>query len=354
LITGLRIGGETREISALGETEIGAVELGPEKNQIQIEFVALGFSPGEGLRYQYKLEGASEDWSRLADQRIVNFANLAPAHYRFLVRAVNSDGVVSTVPAVVTFRILRPVWQRWWFLSLATLALGALVYAGYRYRVSRLIELERVRTRIAIDLHDDIGAGLSRIAVLSEVARHESGGSPVGERLSVIAGASRELVDSMSDIVWVINPERDQLPDLTQRMRRFASDVFTSRNIDFTFQAPGDERHLKVGADVRRQLLLIFKECVNNIVRHSGCTRAEIDLSIDEGLFVLTVNDNGCGFDPNQGSEGNGLANMRERARTMEGKFHVDSDSEQGTTVTLTVPVRATVKEGNSRLHRSI
>ncbi|HSE38330.1 MAG TPA: ATP-binding protein, partial [Blastocatellia bacterium] len=351
LITGLRIGGETHQISALGETEIASIELGPDKNQVQIDFVALGFSPGEGLRYQYKLEGATEDWSQLADQRTVNFANLAPGRYRYLVRAVNADGVMSEPPASFSFRVLPAVWQRWWFVAIVAALVGLIAYALYRYRVRRLLELERVRTRIASDLHDDIGAGLSRIAVLSEVASHEAGNfSAVTERLSVIARASRELVDSMSDIVWVINPERDHLRDLTQRMRRFASDLFTSRGIEFNFRAPVSDHHLKVGADVRRHIFLIFKESVNNILRHSECTKADLDLRVEGGWIVLTVTDDGAGFDPARTSDGNGLANIRERARVLGGRLRIDSGKGDGTTITVGVPVRATAKEQNGRL----
>ena len=351
LITGLRIGGQTHQISALGETEIASVELGPDKNQIQVDFVALGFSPGEGLRYQYKLEGSSEEWSQLADQRTVNFAEIAPGQYRLLVRAVNAAGLTSDPPASFSFRVLPVFWQRWWFLAIVATLVGLIAHSLYRYRVQRFIELERVRTRIASDLHDDIGAGLSRIAVLSEVATHEAGSSsPVIERLSVIARASRELVDSMSDIVWVINPERDQLHDLTQRMRRFASDLFTSRGIEFTFRAPSSDHHLKVGADVRRHIFLIFKESVNNIVRHSRCTKADLDLRVDSGRIVLTVTDNGAGFDPAHPSDGNGLANIRERARVLGGELRMDSGNGAGTTITVNVPVRATAKERNGRL----
>jgi signal transduction histidine kinase len=191
--------------------------------------------------------------------------------------------------------------------------------------------------------------------VLSEVARHEAGGgpSPVTEHLAVIARASRELVDSMSDIVWVINPERDQLGDLVQRMRRFASDVFTSSGIEFTFRAPGNEQSLKVGAAVRRHVLLIFKESVNNVVRHSGCAKADIELRVESGWFVLTIKDNGRGFDPAHTGEGNGLVNMRERARMLGGALQMDSGDGHGTTITLRVPLGATVKERGGRLRGS-
>ena len=160
LINGLRLAREKQSVSALGETEILLPELAPDRNQLQIDFVGLSFAPGETLRYQYRLEGADAGWSAPTEQRTINFASLAPGRYRFLVRAVNSDGVASPTPAAVTFTVLPPLWQRWWFLSLAALVVGLAVYALYRYRVARLVELERVRTRIASDLHDDIGAGL--------------------------------------------------------------------------------------------------------------------------------------------------------------------------------------------------
>src|SRR5262249_1771257 len=144
------------------------------QNQIQIDFVGLSFAVGDVLRYQYKLEGSRSDWSAPTEQRTLSLAGLAPGHYRFLVRAVNSDGLSSTPPAIVAFTILPTIWARWWFLlaAIAVLILG--IYALYRYRVTRLLELERVRTRIAADLHDDIGSNLSLIAGLSEVLRQQS------------------------------------------------------------------------------------------------------------------------------------------------------------------------------------
>jgi len=154
----------------------------------------------------------------------------------------------------------------------------------------------------------------------------------------------------MSDIDWAINPQRDQLHDLTQRMRRFASDVFTSRNIEFRFSGPDDEHPLKVSADVRRQIFLIFKECINNIVRHSGSSSAEIELNVEDGFLRLTMKDDGHGFNPADVSEGNGLANMRARMEMMGGKFHLKSANGRGTKISLEVPLKATINEPNGRL----
>jgi signal transduction histidine kinase len=229
------------------------------------------------------------------------------------------------------------------------------LYGGYQYRVSRLLELERVRTRIASDLHDDIGAALSRIAVLSEVARHEAGGgnSVVATRLSVIAGAAREVLDSMNEIVWAINPHHDRVHGLAQRMRRFASDVLTARGILLSFHAPGEERVLRLGADVRRHVFLIFKEAINNVLRHSGATEANVEMRVDGNRLVVTIRDNGRGFDVSAVHDGNGLVNMRERARTMDGHLEISSGAGSGTVVTLAVALNAAVKEHARRLGRS-
>ena len=354
-ISGLRVAGERQTVSALGESAVVLPNLSADRNQLEIQFVGVSFAPGETLRYQYRLEGAANKWSAPSDQRTVHLAGLAPGTYTFEVRALNADRVSSPTPARVTFTILAPIWQRPWFAALSMLVVGVLLYGAYSYRVSRLLELERVRTRIASDLHDDIGAALSRIAVLSEVARLEAGGDegPVPARLSVIASASREVLDSMNDIVWAINPTRDQLRDLIQRMRRFASDVFTARAIAFTFHAPQDERPLHVTADVRRHVFLVFKEAVNNVVRHSGATEADVDIRVDGSAMTLTVADNGRGFDPARTADGHGLASMTDRASMMGGRLDVTSHPGGGTTIRLTAPLNAAITEHNRRLHRT-
>jgi signal transduction histidine kinase len=205
---------------------------------------------------------------------------------------------------------------------------------------ARLVELEHVRKRIATDLHDDIGSSLTRISLLSEVAQRregEAGKSGPGS-LSTIAGLSRELVDSMSDIVWAINPERDHLADLTQRMRHFASDVFTARGIDFRFHFPDFEQDIRVGANLRRELFLIFKEAVNNSVRHSGCTEAQIDFSVDSSNVLLKIIDNGQGFDVLNKGNGHGLASMRARTEGLSGKFAIESQPGEGTMLAFAIP----------------
>ena len=362
---GLRIAGEIQPVAELGTSEIQKGDLSHTRNNFQIDFFGISFRPGDTLRYQFMLEGADRDWSPATELHSVTYANLRPGSYRFLVRAVNSDGVVSQKPAVVSFRILPPLYLRWWFITLGVIAGLTIIYLVYRYRLARLhevnealldaklaeeklrkareeklIELESVRKRIATDLHDDIGSSLTRISLLSEVTQLQgrSVETPSGGSLSVIAGLSRELVDSMSDIVWAINPEKDSLTDLTQRMRHFASDVFTARGINFRFRFPDAEQDLKVNASFRRELFLIFKEAVNNAVRHSGCTEAEVEFRMDNDGVLLRLTDNGHGFDVQNKSSGHGLMSMKSRIESFSGKLDVVSNNSSGTTLTFTIP----------------
>jgi ligand-binding sensor domain-containing protein/two-component sensor histidine kinase len=342
LISGVRVSGVPQFVSALGEQETALTDLAPGRNQLQIDFLALGFAPGEVLRYQYRLDGADADWSELGEQRTVTYAGLGPGRYRFTVRAVNSDGIASDHPAVITFTVLRPVWLRWWFLALSVIAVGLMVRAVYRYRVAQLLEMANMRTRIATDLHDDIGANLTRIALLSEVASRTPSAEADGRAdapLSSIARIARESVSSMSDIVWAINPKRESLLDLTRRMRQHAEEVFTLRDIDLRFNGPSAADSLKLGMDVRRDLLLIFKEAVNNCARHSRCERVEIDMRVEGGRLVLTVVDHGVGFDPSIQSEGQGLMSMKRRAHTLNGSLGITSGPPGGTVITLNIPI---------------
>jgi signal transduction histidine kinase/streptogramin lyase len=351
LLTGVRAGGIAETVSEFGEPTVAPLELSSSQTQVSVDFIGLGASLGEDLKYQYQFEGAS-DWSAPIVQRTVDFANLAPGSYHFFVRAINSDGLFSETPASFAFTIASPIWKRWWFIALATMLTCGIAYAAYRYRVAQLIKLERVRMRIATDLHDDIGSSLSQIAILSEVARHDlRDGSAAGEPLSVIAQTSRELVDSMSDIVWAINPKRDSLRDLVQRMRGFATDVLTAKDIDFEFNAPENSESLKLDTDVRREVFLIFKESVNNIVRHSQSEKADIRFGLRQGSLVLQVIDWGKGFDTDLESGGHGLFSMRQRARNIDGDLSITSVRGRGSTVTLRVPLSVQHRGSSLKKH---
>jgi signal transduction histidine kinase len=335
LIGGLRSGVETFPLTDFGANWALAIELTSVQRQVTIDYFALTFSVGDLFRYQYKLEGADTDWSAPSDQRTVNYASLAPGTYRFLVRAVGYSGQAAGTPARVAFTVPAPVWRRWWFLTLCALAVAAAIYGFYRYQLGQALALERMRTRIATDLHDDIGSSLSQIAIMSELAKRSGNDAAVSE----IANMARDLVDAMSEIVWAINPRHDHVSNLLHRMRRFASDTLAARGIALEFRTLGLERDLRASADLRRQVFLIFKEGIVNIARHSEAQRVEATLELSDGALKLSLQDDGRGFDPEQLRDGNGLRNMPERSRKIGGTLSVASQPGRGTTLVLTVPL---------------
>ena len=340
LLTGLRVSNVEQRVSALGETEFPRFEFEAAQNNLGVDFLALGTTLGEELRYKYELEGADAEWITTS-QRTVNFSNLAPGKYRFLVKAITAEGIESPNPAGFTFTILHPVWQRWWFLLLVTGLAAAGVYALYRYRLTQLIRLERVRTSIAADLHDDIGSNLSVIAGLSDVLRRQTNGenAATNKELSLIAAVSQRSLEAMSDIVWAVNPKKDHLQDLTRRMRLFADEAFFPHNIELRFSAADAGGDARVDAETRRAVFLIFKEAVNNIIRHSRCSTVDALLTLDHKTLILEVSDNGRGFDPEHARAGEGLASMRRRAEKIGGEIEVVSKSGEGATVRLRAPL---------------
>jgi signal transduction histidine kinase len=193
--------------------------------------------------------------------------------------------------------------------------------------------------RIATDLHDDIGSSLSQIAVLSEVARQRGAGGIADEPVDRIGTLSRELLDSISDIVWAIQPQKDHLSDLKKRMRRFAADILSLRNVEMHWPASSSGRDPELNSELRRQVYLIFKESINNVARHSHATEAHIDLQVVKRQLVFEVSDNGCGVESQHGHNGNGLESMKLRAAQLGGELEVRSAKGQGTTVILRAPL---------------
>lgn len=379
LISELRVAGVEQRVSQLGETSLPSLDLRSSQNHIQINFLGLSFGLGEVLRYQYKLEGADRDWGALTDHRTVNYANLSPGRYRFAVRAVSADGLISPKPATIAFTILPPIWERWWFVTVIMGVCLLVAYSIHRYRLVQSIKLERVRTRIAADLHDDIGAGLSRMAILSEVVKQQIPATTEQSTpmLTEIADSARVLVDSMRDIVWAIDPRCDDLSNLVYRIRQFASDVLEAKNIQWSFQVPPDLEKVKLEPEQRRQIFLIFKEAISNIAHHSGCKSASLTITLAHGELAAEIRDDGRGFleivsingkdrrdcagygtrssvpaRRTYGSEssdrtlftgtrgGHGLRNMQIRAAQLGGRLYTQSSPGGGACLNLTLPLR--------------
>jgi signal transduction histidine kinase/ligand-binding sensor domain-containing protein len=319
----------------------GPLELGSDERTVEFGFTSPSFRAGESMRFQWRLAGGDEGWSPASTSRSIVLAGLAPGRYRFEVRAVDGEGQQSA-PEAVAFRIRPPVWQRGWFIGLAAVASVGVAAAIYRARVSRLLELERVRTRIATDLHDDVGSSLSQIAVLSQYASRQAarGGEEAKGSLARITELSGSVVDAMSDVVWSINPARDRMSDLVHRMRRFAVDLLSETEVNLTLDLPADDADEPMAPEVRRQVFLVFKEALHNAARHARASAVRVSFRRERDSLVLVIADDGRGIAASpSGSTGLGLANMRRRAVAIGGTLDVGPGSSGGTEVRLRIPV---------------
>jgi signal transduction histidine kinase/ligand-binding sensor domain-containing protein len=341
-IAEISIDGESLPVHELGALEVLGVEAPPGSILVRIGYFGIPLDSSEPVLYEYRLGGGSAEWEPPTSERSVTFARLSPGSYRFEVRAAGGAGSGDPEVAAASFVILPPFYRTAWFQALVMAVIAAAAWAVHRNRVAKAVEVERLRHRIATDLHDDVGSNLSQIAILSELVKRKIGGSDavVGGHLARIAGVSRETVDTMSDIVWAINPARDRLSDLVHRVRRFGNDLMGAREIRFSMAAPEAPEEIRLDSETRRQLFLVAKEGLNNAARHSGATRVDLLVELREGWLILEITDDGRGFDPSIPGEGHGLAGMRSRAAEMGGAIHVQAGEGSGTRIRMSVPMR--------------
>ena len=310
------------------------ITLSYDQNDLSLEFAALNYIHPEKNQYQYKLENYNKDWITTdAAKRFASYTNLNPGKYVFKVRATNNDGVWSPHEASLIIIITPPFWQTWWFRTLVVLAVAALVYGVYRYRLSHILRLQNIRNRIAADLHDDIGSTLNSISVYSEVAKKDQDGKM--EALEMIGQSSRKVIDAMSDIVWTINPDNDSFEKIILRMRSLSYNLLRAKQIDFSFKADENMNGIKLSLEERRNFYLIFKEALNNLIKYSNARKASVTLSRNSSHIYLLICDDGIGFDTTRKYNGNGLINMRKRSKEINAQLDIESGEAIGTSIEL-------------------
>jgi len=273
--------------------------------------------------YRYRLSGIDKNWVRSFDSS-VQYTNLDPGAYRFEVRASNESGVWSE-PTSLAFVIEPPFWQSWWFRTLLIATVFGLAWLAYRMRVSRLLALEHLRTRIASDLHDDIGATLTHIALGSETILNTREPDAIKRTARKIGQLSREVTQTFSDIVWSIDARNDSTSDLLDRMKDFAYQTLTPQEIEYSFHVQGFAREKPLPVSLRQNIYLIFKEAITNTVKHGNADTVRISITNNKHDFRLMIEDNGSGLAPNDRKEGNGLKNMRLRAQRIAGELEIES-----------------------------
>lgn len=339
-LTGLRIG------AADADSLLHALHmprLRPNQNYLSFSFLGISFSNEQGIRYRYRLDGLDETWNGLTPEARATYSAIPPGRYTFRVEAQNAAGVWSAQPATFSFVVLQPFYTRWWFILLCVAVTGGILYGIYWYRLAQVLAIQRIRTKISKDLHDDIGATVSSIGILASFAgKNELKEEKRHQYLDTISDQSRYVAETLSDIVWAINPGNDSLEKLFARVLRYATELFEARGIEYTVEAHPDAlRGLSLPMDARQNLYLLIKEAVNNLVKYSGATHASILVKREAGNLSVSIADDGKGFDP-ETTTGNGLPNMRKRAHALHGVLRIMSrKGGGGTRIELDIPLKA-------------
>ncbi len=359
IIENIVAGGRTLQPEADGKSPL---KIPPGLQRFEFHYTGLSFVAPEKMQFQYWLEGWDKDWMDVANnKRVAEYSYIPPGNFTFHVRAGNSDGVWNELGASQALIVLPHFWQTWWFNDLGTFAALAAV-AGIVWiisrrrmrtkleRIERQQSLERERTRIARDIHDHLGANLTRISLLSQSAHGElENPAQAAAQLERIYGTSRELTRSMDEIVWAVNPQHDTLDSLASYLGNFAQEYLVSLNLRCRLDVPLHLPHWPITAEMRHNVFLAFKEALHNVVKHSAATEVSVTLATDAAGFHLAVRDNGKGFDPaavsTRPGRGNGLKNLQQRLEKIGGRCEFRSTAGTGAEIKFLVSVPAAARK---------
>jgi signal transduction histidine kinase/ligand-binding sensor domain-containing protein len=327
-------------------------------SSLEIQYTALDFAAPEGIKFRHKLDGSDSEWVDDGSGRSAHYGTLPHGRYRFHVAARYADGPWQEAAESFAFVVPTPFYLQTWVISLFGLAAVAIVAGIVRvisvrrlsFALARLEQqqtLERERMRIARDMHDEMGSKLTKISFLSEHARVDADATgPLADKIESIAQTSRELLQTMDEIVWVVNPHNDTLENLVAYLGHYAVEYFQNTQVECEIRLPPNIPHCPLSSEIRHNLFLTFEEALNNVLKHSQATQVKVEMAIQGRQYELRIIDNGCGFSltapapavpPRSGRGGNGLNNMRQRLAEIGGECLIDSRFGEGTTITIRV-----------------
>jgi signal transduction histidine kinase/ligand-binding sensor domain-containing protein len=328
-----------------------ALQLTPAHRRLEFEFTALSFAAPENVSFQYRLDGLDERWIEQAATRTVSYSRLPAGEYTFRVKAGNRDGVWNETGAAFAFTVKPFVWQTWWFRLSVITGFTAAVIALARYISFRRLRLklqvleqraalDRERARIAKDIHDDVGASLTQVTLLSGLAqRDRTEPDKVREHVGRIAAAARSVTDSLDEIVWAVNPRHDTLPHLVNYLAKYAREFLQTADLRCGLELPESPPARVLSAEVRHNLFLAVKEALHNAVRHARAAAVTLAITPADAALTIEVRDDGQGFDRAPDDDGaDGLRNMRQRLAAIGGECRIESRAGAGTRVTFVLP----------------
>jgi methyl-accepting chemotaxis protein len=305
-----------------------------ESNFLTFEYIGIFLPAPEKVKYAVRLKGLEDNWE-FTKERKVRYAGLSPGKYSFEVKASNDWGYWSD-PVSYDFEILPPWWMSWWFKTVIILVIILMLWALYRSRVNKILQTERLRTRIAGDLHDEIGSALTAIHMGSQSIIRSDEPGKIRSTAKRIGASTRELMSTFSDIVWSIESSNDNLGELCCRIEDFCFRMRSDCDISINFSSSGIIADKRISSAIRQNVYLIFKEALNNSIKYSGSEIIKVSLELKSGKLCLKVEDHGSGFGEHKSSEGgHGMKSMKFRAEKIGGELAINVNN--GVTVELMV-----------------
>jgi signal transduction histidine kinase len=322
------------------------LRLGARHHRVEFEFSALNFTAPENVHFRYRLEGFDENWIEVDAQRSEPYPHLSAGDYRFRVAACNSDGVWNEAEFPLVFSVAPFFWQTWWFRGAVILAFTGAVAAFVRYvsfrrlrlqlrQLEQQAALDKERSRIARDLHDDLGGSLTEVSLLlGTTERGLSEKSKVNGNIRQCSSLIQQITKSVDEIIWAINPRNDTLHYLIDYISQFVVEFLHAANIRCRVDLPDRIPNRTLSPEARHNLFLVVKETLNNIARHSRAEEVRLRITATEERLTVSIEDTGQGFEraPDTASA-DGLRNMRLRMEEIGGEFQVDSRPDAGTRV---------------------
>lgn len=347
ILTGIQLN-DTLYKPSINQSEIKDLNLSFRQNTVSFQFTVIHYANAPANTLSYTLEGYDKSWVSIPNKSLIRYANLPFGDYTLKVKAINSDGIVAETLYQLPIHISTPWWQTIWFRLLITIAALGIIFLIIRNYIQRKLDkqkaeldkqqaVERERNRISRDMHDDLGSGLTKIAILSEVVKKQlSVPEKAKEQLDKIAIFSRELVDNLQDIIWVLNPKNDTLENLSSYIREYGLKYFEPLAVEIEFIYPEQFIGTRLSEERRRNIYLTVKESFNNIAKHAWCNHVIVRITELETRFQLQITDDGKGFDAKTVRPfANGLLNMQNRIEQVGGQFNIVSEPGKGTITTI-------------------
>lgn len=306
------------------------IELPYHASYISFEFTAVDLYNAENIQYAYRLRGFQDDWIYADKRRFAAYSNLDPGEYTFEVRIANGPKSSEGNSKTLTVVIEPPFWRTWWFTFLAISFFLGIFYSLHRFRLERALEMERLRVRIASDLHDDIGATLTKISLYADLlqASNTKSSKESNQLLKKIASMGRDTLRGLADIVWAIDARNDSIGNLINKIQEFAMDMLSKKDIEVIFKKEGIDMEASINAEKRQHVYLICKEAINNIFKHADATKVEISFIGKNNKIDVQITDNGNGLPVKQKNGlGNGLRNIEQRAKKLDADLKMKQEN---------------------------